>query len=155
MGVSSDRPDASDARRSSGGAARSTASIDLLVAGGLALVAGLAAVGLPDGSTLRMVVVLPILLLVPGYLLLQALIVPARSPATRGRHALLSLGVSPAVLGLLALATAIVPGGFTPGVILVVVTVGCLALAGLGYRRRRAKARVLAGEDEEDVTQTA
>lgn len=129
-------------------------SVDLLVAAGLMVLAGGAALALPDGSTLRLAFVVPILLVAPGYLLLQALIVPARSAATRGRHAVLSLGVSPALLGLLALSTAIVPGGFQEGAILAVVTIGSVVLGAVGFGRRRAKARVLAG-DEEDVTQTA
>lgn len=153
--MSSDRLDAADASQAGADTPTLKASADLIVAGALALVAGLAAVGLPDGSTLRLAIVLPIVLLAPGYLLLQALIVPARSAASRGRHLLLSLGVSPAVLGLLALSTAIVPGGFTPGAILLVVTVGCVVLAAVGVHRRRARARVVAEEDEEDVTQTA
>lgn len=152
--MSSDRLDAKDGTRAGAGTSSWRASADLLIAGVAVLLAGAATLVLPDGSTLRLVLVLPILLLAPGYLLLQALLVPARSTAARGRHLLLSLGVSPAVLGLLALSTAIVPGGFTSGAIILVVTVGCVLLAGVGFQRRRVRARVLAG-DEEDVTQTA
>lgn len=153
--MSTDRLDAADASQPGTDTSPWKASADLLLAAALALAAGAAALMLPDGSTLRLALVLPILLLAPGYLLLQALIVPARSMTDRGRHLLLSLGVSPAVLGLLALSTAIVPGGFTPGAIVLVVTVGCVLLAGIGFQRRRAKARVVADEDEDDVTQTA
>ena len=131
------------------------ASVDVLVAAGAMLAAIATALILPGGSTLRLAVVLPVLMVAPGYLLLQALLVPTRSATARVRHALLSLGVSPAVLGLLALSTAIVPGGFTEGAILAVVTLGCLVLAGVSVHRRRVEAQVIAGEDEEDVTQTA
>lgn len=129
-------------------------SADVIAGAGLALVAALVAAVLPDGSTLRLAVALPVLMVVPGYLLLQALLVPARSWTARGRHALLSLGLSPAVLGLLALSTAIVPGGFRPVAIAATVTVGCLAFAGVALRRRWSQAHAIAGE-EEDVTQTA
>lgn len=130
-------------------------STDVLAGAGLAVLALLAAIALPDGSTLRLAIVLPILLLAPGYLLLQALLVPTRSLADRGRHLLVSVGLSPAVLGLLALTTAIVPGGFKPASILAVVTAGSLLFAGIALRRRWSRASVLAGEDEDDVTQTA
>lgn len=130
-------------------------SADVVAATGLVLVAALAAVVLADGSTLRPVVALPILMVAPGYLLLQALLVPARSPTERGRHLLVSLGLSPAVLGLLALATAVVPGGFRPLPIAATVTLGCLAFAGVALRRRWSVARTLAAEEEDDVTQTA
>lgn len=139
----------------SGSGRQWTRSVDLLVAAGLMVLAAIVALVLPDGSMLRLAIVVPILLLAPGYLLLQALLVPARSAATRGRHLVLSLGVSPALLGLLALSTALVPGGFKQGAILGVVTVGSIVLGAVGFRRRRAKAHVLAAEDEEDVTQTA
>lgn len=151
--MSSDSADAADPRPRETDSPDWRRSIDLLVAASLVLVAGLAALALPGGGV-RLAITVPVLMLAPGYLLLQALLVPARSVGDRGRHLLLSLGVSPAVLGLMALSTAIVPGGFTEGVILAVVTLGCLVLAGVGYRRRRATARVVAG-DEEDVTQTA
>lgn len=130
-------------------------SADVLAGAGLALVALVGAIAIPSGSTVRLAIVLPILLVVPGYLLLQALLVPARPAAERGRHLLVSVGLSPAVLGLLALSTAIVPGGFTRGSILAIVTAGCLVFAGVALRRRWSKAHVLAAEDEEDVTQTA
>lgn len=135
--------------------ARAKRSADILLAAGVAVVAALAAAVLPSGSTLRIVLVLPIVLFAPGYLLLQALIVPARSASERGRHALLSVGVSPALVGLLALSTAIIPGGFKRVTIGAVITLGCLVLAGVGLRRRWASDHVLAGEEEEDVTQTA
>lgn len=150
----SDEPDPTARGQPAEGRVRWKRSADVVVAAGLMLVAALAAAVLPDGSMLRLAVALPILGIAPGYLLLQALIVPARSWTARGRHALLALGLSPAVLGLLALSTAIVPGGFRPVPIAATVTVGCLAFAGVALRRRWSQARAIAGE-EEDVTQTA
>lgn len=91
---------------------------------------------LPEGDMLRLVIAAPIVLVVPGYLVLQAVFVPARPPRQRLIHVLFAVGLSPVILGLLALTTALVPSGFRTGPIVAVVTVACLALAGLaGYRR--------------------
>jgi uncharacterized membrane protein len=138
-----------------GGLARLKRSADILVVVGLALASAAAAAVSPAASTARVVLAGPSVLLAPGYLLLQALLVPTRSRRVRGRHLLFSLGLSPALVGLLALSTAIVPGGFKRAVIAAVVTVGCVAFAGVGLWRRWSTERVLAGEDEDDVTQTA
>lgn len=102
----------------------------------LVLAAAWVAWVLPEGDTLRLVVAAPIVLVVPGYLVLQSVFVPARPARQRLIHALFAVGLSPVVLGLLALTTALVPGGFRTGPIMATVTVACLALAGLaGYRR--------------------
>lgn len=148
--------DGTDARATtsqSSGVDRLKHSADVAAAA-LAMVAaaGLAAL-MPEGSLLRLALIAPILLIAPGYLLIQALVVPARSARTRLLHGFLSFGVSPAVLGLLALATALLPNGFQPWIIVASVTLGCVLLAGIAVRRRWARARVV--HSEEDVTQTA
>lgn len=100
-----------------------------------------AAVAVAAGTTgaLRMAVTLPVLLLAPGYLLLQAVVVPPAKGAGLLRQLLACLGISPAVVGLLALSTAIVAGAFKPLVIVAAVTVGCLAFATIAIQRRRAR----------------
>lgn len=121
--------------------------VDLAVAVGLVLVAVLVAASRPEGDAVRLAVAAPVVLVVPGYLLLQAALVPARSAKMRVVHAAAAIGLSPVVLGLAALATALVPGGFQTGPIVAVVTVFCLALAALaGYRRAVAR------RDEYDVS---
>lgn len=116
-----------------GGASR---TVDLVVAVLLVLLAASVAWVRPEGDTLRLVVAAPIVLVVPGYLVLQAAFVPARPARQRAIHALFAVGLSPIVLGLLALTTALVPSGFQTGPIVAAVTVACLALAGVaGYRR--------------------
>ncbi|HEX2065559.1 MAG TPA: DUF1616 domain-containing protein [Candidatus Thermoplasmatota archaeon] len=115
-------------------------ALDLAVAAGLAVVAALLATGLPAGSTLRAAAALPILLLVPGYLLIEAT-VTSTARGQRALHALVGLGVSPPLVALLALATALLPGGFRSGTIIGLVTLACLALAAVAaWRRLRAPA---------------
>lgn len=114
--------------------------MDVVAAAGLAVAAAAASLSLPPGP-LRLALVLPMLLFAPGYLLLQAFVVPAARGADRGWQALASLGISPALLGLLALLTSIVEGGFRLGAILAVTTLGCLALAAAALVRRRALVR--------------
>lgn len=113
--------------------------LDVLVASGLLLV-GAFATTLPVGP-LRLVLVLPVLLFAPGFLLLQAFVVPAARGTKLLWQGLASLGLSPALVGLLALSTAIVQGGFKLGAILALVTLGGLGLAGTAIARRRAAAR--------------
>lgn len=117
-------------------------SADILVMSLLMVFAALAAFALPEGSVLRWAFTLPVILVAPGYLLLQAIFVPAQPTSSRLVHGLLSLGISPALLGLLALSTALIPGGFKPGIIVAVVAVGSLVLAGVGlFRRARSGIR--------------
>lgn len=111
-------------------------SLDILALSGLVVLAALAAFALPEGSAFRWGFTLPVVLVAPGYLLLQAIFVPARPVGSRLVHALLSLGISPAIVGLLALSTALVPGGFQRSAIVGVVAVGCMVLGGLGLFRR-------------------
>jgi len=114
--------------------------IDLAIGAALSVVALVAALDLPV-SPLRYLLTLPMLLLVPGYLLLQAFAVPAASGARRGWQALAAIGLSPAVVGLLALSTAIVQGAFRVPVILAVSTLASVALATTAFVRRRSLAR--------------
>lgn len=108
----------------------------------LAVVSVIAAFVLPDGSTIRFILALPTLLLVPGYLLLQALMLPRARGLSRPQEALLSLAASPAIVGLLALATWAVPGGFRPRLIIGTVAGACFMLAAIILQRRgRARDR--------------
>lgn len=120
----------------------------------LALAAAVGFAILPPGSLLRLAVALPVLLSVPGYLLIQAAIVPPPPGRRRMAQVLLSLAVSPAVVGLLALSTALVRGGFRPAAIVLVVTVGCLLLAAVA-RHRRSHWSVRNPGDREEMGRTA
>lgn len=113
--------------------------VDLLAGVALTFVAVFAVVFLPAGSLLRAFLAAPVLFVVPGYLLIQALVVPAASIRSRVVHGLVALGVSPGVVGLLALSTAVVDGGFRPIPIVTVVTVASLLFAGIALYRRSAR----------------
>ncbi len=106
---------------------------------GVAVLASLAAAGavavLPDGSLLRIAVAAPAILVVPGYLLLEATSSPPGDH--RLRNLLGGLGVSPVLVGLLALSTALVRGGFRPLPIVAVTTLACVVLAVIAGARRR------------------
>lgn len=110
--------------------------MDILVAVTLGLVAALAFALLPEGSTLRLLLAMPMLFFVPGYLLIQAFAVPAAPRKERAVHGLFAVGVSPAVVGLLAFSTSLLPGGFRPVSIVVMVTLGVLAFATVAVMRR-------------------
>ncbi len=116
--------------------ARLRQSTDLLIAAPLAVLAALVASLLPAGDPIRIVLTLTILLTVPGYLLLQAIFVPAGPIRSRAIQALFGIGVSPVVVGLLALSTALFVGGFGATAIIVTVTMACLALALVAFIRR-------------------
>lgn len=120
---------------------RPRAWADVLIATGLVVLAAVIALTLPAGSTLRAVLTLPVLFVAPGYLLLQSIFVPARRPSRRLLHAVLGLGISPPLLGLLALSTTVLPGTFTPNTIVAAVTLGCLSLGTIAvFRRGRQRA---------------
>lgn len=123
-------------------ATRAGRVLDLAAAATLATLAALLVSSLPDGSLLRAAVTLPILLLVPGYLLIEATVTSVK-PGQRAMHALVGLGVSPPLVGLLALATVLLPGGFSGAAIVGTVTFACLGLAALAmWRRLRTPAAV-------------
>jgi uncharacterized membrane protein len=111
-------------------------NVDLVAVVGLAVLAALAWMALPDGSAARVALTVPVLLFVPGYLLVEA--VTEREPSGRRRavRALVAVGVSPPLVGLASLATAFLPGGFRPLPIVVVLTLACLALATAAFLRR-------------------
>ncbi|MHB1261120.1 MAG: DUF1616 domain-containing protein [Thermoplasmatota archaeon] len=113
------------------------ANLDLAACVGLVALACLAFLALPGGSFLRMSLAFTVLFFAPGYLLIEAAAGPARSMSSRGLRASLAIGVSPALVGLLALATAVLPGGFRPAPIVVLLAVACLGLAGAAFWRRR------------------
>lgn len=122
-------------RSSTGSVLKGSPWVDVVVAMVAVGAAATVAFMLPDGSTVRWALALPIVLLAPGYLLLQAIFVPAQSVASRLIHALVSLGVSPAIVGLLALSTAPF-GAFREGPIVTVVTGSCLVLGLIALIRR-------------------
>ena len=89
-----------------------------------------------------MALALTMLFFVPGHLLIAAV---TRAPTMKGQRpmrALVALGVSPPLVGLLALATTLLPGGFRPMTIVIVVTVACLAFAVVAAFRRRGRTSV-------------
>lgn len=112
---------------------------DVVAASAVAVMAAFTSSTMPAGG-MRMAFGLAMLLFVPGYLLLQAFAVPVPPGKARLWQALASLGVSPAVVGLLALMTSIVQGGFRLGVIVVLVTLACLGFGAAALVRRRALA---------------
>lgn len=118
-----------------------TGDLDLWACVALVGLACLAATTLPDGSVLRLAIALLALLVAPGYLLIEAAAGPARSAAARLRRSALAIGASPGLFGLVALATAGLPGGFRPASIVLLVGVTCLGLAGAALWRRRMHVR--------------
>lgn len=132
-------------RRQAGSAARWPWA-DVVAAAAVAV--GAAFTSTLPGGLARLAFGAAMLLFVPGYLLLQAFAVPAPSGRARLWQALGALGVSPAVVGLLALSTSIVQGGFRLGAIVVVVTVGCLGFATAALVRRRALAHAADGASD-------
>lgn len=95
-----------------------------------------AMLSLLPSSTALVWVGLMALLVAPGYLLLQAML-----GAPRGWHVLAGMGLSIPLIGLLALATAVVPGGFQAGAIVITITLGVLALGALAWLRRSRTAQ--------------
>lgn len=120
--------------------------LDVLTCAALAGLACLAALMLPEGSVLRLVLGISVLFFVPGYLLIEAAAGPVRSASSRARRSLLAIGMSPATVGLLALATAGLPGGFRAGPIVLLFAVACFGLAGAALWRRRAHVRQTAAQ---------
>jgi uncharacterized membrane protein len=109
---------------------------DLAVAAAVAALAGVAQMSLPGGSWLRVVPALLLLFFVPGYLLIEAVVGPAADLRARLVRCAWAVGVSPPVVALLALATALAPHGFKPAAIVLSVTVACLGLAAAALWRR-------------------
>lgn len=115
--------------------------VDLVAAAALAVLAGLVAAVGPEGSLVRIALAGLVVFALPGYLLVEA-VAPRGKPGAppRAMRALAALALSPALVGLLALSTALVPGGFKPASIVAVVTLACVGLAALAAQRRVAAA---------------
>lgn len=111
-------------------------AVDLAVAVVLSVLALVAALQLEPRSLSRMVLVAPLIFVVPGYLLIQAVIGPSSRLVRRPVHAAFSLGVTPAVLGLLGLGTTLLPGGFQSHNILFTVTIFCVVCGAVAVWRR-------------------
>ncbi len=107
--------------------------IDLALVALFAVVAAIATT-MAAGGLGRSLLTLPMILFVPGYLFIQMLVTGPGRPTPF--QALMAIGVSPPLVGLLALLTAIIPGGFTAGPIIATVTVACIAMAVAAFVRR-------------------
>lgn len=122
--------------------------LDLVLAAALALVAALlASMGPASAGPLRLALAATVVFFVPGYLLLEAAL-PRRSlegGTSWAFRAAMAIGLSPALVALAALSTALVPGAFRAPVIVAVVSLLCVALAGVAVVRRGAAAADRAG----------
>lgn len=116
---------------------------DLFLATTVAAAAALAWAALPGGSLPRVALATAVLFFVPGFLLIQAVLRAATTRRQRRARAAAAVGISPPIVGLLALSTAMLPGGFRPASIVLVLLVACLAFAGVAAWRRQAAAAAL------------
>lgn len=109
--------------------------MDLVIAEATAIAAGLAALYHPTQVGLRTALAVPALLVVPGYLLLQAALPGDQRPEATSQLGL-SVGLSLPIVGLVALATAATPWGFqrTP-IVLAVMLASTILTVVAGYRR--------------------
>ena len=128
-------------RRDSGNGRRigRAAWSDLAACAALALLGALAVALLAPRNPLRAALAMPVLFLVPGYLLLQIVFGRQAGWGGRASQAVLAVGVSPPVVGVLSLLTLVLPGGMRPAAIVWIVTIGCLALCGAAFLRRAAR----------------
>ncbi len=122
------------------------AGADLIGVCSLVVLAGLAYAFLPGGSVLRVALAFTVLFFAPGYLAIEAAVGPAATRAAKSVRALVAVGISPAIVGLLALGTSVFPGGFRPAPLVVMLSVSCLALAAAALWRRRAYAQPVAAQ---------
>src|SRR5688572_12544657 len=102
--------------------------MDLAFASVACLAAAAAAMWMSPSPS-RAILAFGVLAIAPGYLLRHAVLVPARRRAGRVGHCADALGVSPAYLGLVALAATFSPYGFRPKAIVAATLVASLALA--------------------------
>lgn len=109
---------------------------DLLAAIVLVILAFWATVALPPGSWARVAVVAPLVLALPGYLLIQAVLGPTSLRTSRLGHTAAALGVTPAVIGLLALSTTVLPGGFRIPSITKALAIGSVVFLVVAWVRR-------------------
>lgn len=115
--------------------------LDLLAAAVVALGAALvASMGAASDGPLRLVLAGAVVFFIPGYLLLEA-VLPAGRPGAGpvAFRMACAVGLSPAIVALAALATALVPGAFTPPMIVAVVSAVCIGFAALAVVRRAAR----------------
>ncbi|MHB8634762.1 MAG: DUF1616 domain-containing protein [Thermoplasmatota archaeon] len=110
---------------------------DLGAAVAVMLLACVLVFALPSGNALRALVTLAVILVVPGYLLLVSLLPDARPGRESWWTGVFAFGLSPPLVGLLALGTTLVHGGFRPPVITLVVTGATVVLAAVAAVRRR------------------
>src|SRR5688572_29525275 len=108
---------------------RPSAHVDLLACCAVLAAACLAAIALPAGAVARLALDAALVLVSAGYRLVEAAAGPARDRRARAVRALLAVGFSPALVGLVALATAFLPGGFRAGPIVLLVGLVCAGLA--------------------------
>ncbi|HLE46947.1 MAG TPA: DUF1616 domain-containing protein [Candidatus Thermoplasmatota archaeon] len=113
---------------------------DLLVVVLLTILGAAAVWFLPPGNVLRILLAASVLLFAPGYLLIEAAVVPGGRGQGRLVHGAMAIGASIGLVGVLALGTALVPGGFRPEPMVAVVTAASLTCAALANFRRRADA---------------
>lgn len=122
--------------------------LDLLAAAVVALVAAVLAAGGPASEgPLRLLLASAVVFFVPGYLLLEAVLPPAGPGGTPAAFRLAAaIGLSPAIVALAALVTALIPGMFTPPMIVASVSAACIGFAALAVVRRGARAAPGAAE---------
>lgn len=100
------------------------------------LLSSWAYVAIDGGNPLRLALVAPMLLFVPGYLLIEAFRSSGEPLGRRVTVAAVAPGLSIAFVAILALATAALPGGFLPNAIVAMVSLVSLGLlASACYRR--------------------
>lgn len=114
--------------------------LDLAVAALACIAAAAAAMWMSPGLP-RALLAFGVLAIAPGYLLMQAVLVPTRPVADRLGHCAYALGISPAYLGIVALTTTFAPNGFRPKAIVAVTLAASLALALAALARRRVALR--------------
>lgn len=114
-------------------------SLDLVAALAVTVLAGLIAAIDAGGPALGVRGLLGALVVffVPGYLLMEVLFPPRdpRSPP-KALRLVMALGLSPPLVALLALSTALVHGGFRPQAIIAVIALACMALGAAAMARR-------------------
>lgn len=118
------------------------ASLDIVAAVAAVVLAALLAFTLPPGSWPRLVLAGAVAFFAPGYLVLEAAgLVRRPLPPSPWVRAAMAVGLSPAVVAIAALATAVVPGGFKPAPIMAAVTFLSLGLAAVALTRRQRAAQ--------------
>lgn len=119
-------------------------AFDLGVPCAIALLAA-AAQAFAGGGVMQVALGLAMLFFVPGHLLMAAAAPAPMGAGQRAVRAVVALGVSLPLVGLLALGTALLPGGFQAGSIVAAVTAACLALGAVAAWRRRVPGPDAAG----------